>query len=182
MLASHLKPILIVSALLIVLALLSLVSTITSVTGMFRGPQGVMPGPPSGGQAPAGNGNFQPGGNTSQGGNGNFQQSGRTGRSGPSGIFRVLGPALRYVSLGISIIGILLTLASAWGVWKQKRWALNLAMVVAILFLLGSLPGLFMGGGRFFNAWRMVQNIVTGLSSVAVLFMGILPSVRDSVS
>jgi hypothetical protein len=70
-------------------------------------------------------------------------------------------------------------------VWKQKRWALNLAIVLAILFLLGALPGFFTFGGRFFSFLTVLTssaNILKGLATLPIIVLGILPSVRDSVS
>jgi len=154
-----------------------------------------------GGNAPGGNdnsqggngGNFQPGnggGNFQPGnGGGNFQQ-----RGGGGGIFSAFGIArllginfqyIRYITIAFSLIGIILTAVTAYFVWRQKRWALNLAIVLAILFLLGSLPGLFSFGGRFFSFITVMtssMNILKALATLAIIVLGILPSVRDSVS
>jgi len=72
-------------------------------------------------------------------------------------------------------------LICAYGVWKQKRWALSLGIVLAILFLLGSLPGLFTGG-RFFNLTSALINNGRVGASIAIIVMGVLPSVRDVLS
>jgi uncharacterized membrane protein (DUF2068 family) len=69
----------------------------------------------------------------------------------------------------------------AFGVWKQKRWALNLAMVMALIFLIGAAPGLFSMGGRNINWLRTSINALNTAASLVILFLGILPSVRDSV-
>jgi hypothetical protein len=186
-----------IAILLIVLAVLSITSAVTMRIGFAGGrPQR----DPNGNTAPGGNfqggnggggGNFQGGnggGGGFQGGNGgggNFQ--GRAGSGGFNlfGATRSLGispQVFGYINIGIMVIGILLLLLCAYGVWKQKRWALNLAIVVALLFLLGALPGLFFGGGRFFNVLRTAITILDVVASVAIIVMGILPSVRDSVS
>ena len=169
----------IIAVLLGVIGLLSLITLLTSGVriGQPALPQGVQPG----NMVPRGD--FQPGeGNIPQG---NFQQ-----RGAPGGLFSLFGAArtlgfdlqyIRYVSMGIAIIGIVLTLVAAYFVWKQKRWALNLAIVLAILFLLGALPGLFSLGGRFVDWLPTSLNALKALSSIPIIVLGILPSVRDSV-
>jgi len=190
MLSAKPKSILIIAGLLILLALLSGTSALTNRVGFtrtrqpgtFTGNNGANGTAPGDGTAPGGN--FQGGnGGNFQGGNapgGNFQ--GRGGGNNPLGsIFRILGPSFIYISLGITIIGILLALLSAWGVWKQKKWALNLGMVIALLFLIGALPGLFALGGRNINLLRTSITVLSLIASVPVLVLGILPSVRDFV-
>ena len=184
MLSAKPKPLLIIAGLLIVLALLSGTSALTSRTGFTRTRQ-----PGTGGNFQGGNGNngnFQ-GGTTQDGtgtnGNapgGNFQARGGTNPLGS--IFRVLGPSFIYISIGITVLGIILSLLSAWGVWKQKRWGLNLAMVLALLFLVAALPGLFSLGGRNINWLRTSITVLNLIASVPILVLGILPSVRDFVS
>jgi hypothetical protein len=171
----------IIAVLLGVIGLLSLISLLTSGIriGQPAIPQGVQPGT----MVPRGD--FQPGDGNFQPGNGNFQQ-----RGSPGGLFSLFGAAgslginfqsLRYVSMGFAIIGIILTLVAAYFVWKQKRWALNLAIVLAILFLLGTLPGLFSLGGRFISWLPTSLNVLKALASIPIIVLGILPSVRDSV-
>jgi len=169
----------IIAVLLGVIGLLSLISLLTSGVriGQPALPQGVQPG----NMVPRGD--FQPGeGNLPQG---NFQQ-----RGAPGGLFSLFGAArslgiefqyLRYVSIALGIIGIALTVVAAIFVWKQKRWALNLAIVLAILFLLGALPGLFSLGGRFVDWLPTSLNALKALASIPIIVLGILPSVRDSV-
>jgi hypothetical protein len=180
------KSITIIAALLIVLALLSTVSALTSPTG-FAG--GRSPGQPG-----AAGGNFQ--GNNNDGnapgnpGGGQNPQGGNRNSQGSSGfnissIFRSVGinPQISgYISIGLTILGVMLAWLSAWGVWKQRRWGLNLAMVLALLFLMAAIPGLFSLGGRNINWLHAALNILTTLASTPILVMGILPSVRDSVS
>jgi hypothetical protein len=121
---------------------------------------------------------------------GNFQPASRnfSGRSpgsfSPFALMRTLGlggQVFRYISIGISVIAIGLLLISAYGVWKQRRWSLNLGIVLAILFLLGSLPGLF-SGGSFFNLTRALINYGRMGASIAIIVMGVLPSVREVIS
>jgi ABC-type glycerol-3-phosphate transport system permease component len=184
MLSARSKSITILTALLVLLALISLTSTLTSRTGFTRIRQpGVAAGNFQGGNNNNNNGTDPQGGTTNNGGNagggGNFQ--GRGGNNAFGSIFRLLGPSFIYISLGITVLGILLALLSAYGVWKQKRWGLNLGMVIALLFLIGALPALFSLGGRNINWLRTSLNILSLVASVPVLVLGILPSVRDEV-
>jgi hypothetical protein len=192
------KTITAISILLGVLALLSLVTFALSfrAIGFLRnGPQDFQNGGNLQGRgfqtAPGGQGG------TFQGGpGGNFRGGAvRVGGAGAPGLFRLLGGAramglngttLIIVRSVFAVLWIGLALLSAWFVWKQKRWALNLAIVLAFIFLLGALPGLFLGGGRgLFNGFGFVQ---TGLSALKVLaalpviVLGMLPSVRDFTS
>jgi hypothetical protein len=190
MLSAKPKPILIITGLLVLLALLSGTSALTSRTGFTRTRQ-----PGAAGNNTQGNsGNFQGGnGNNGnfQGGNGNngnFQGGNAQGRGGGFNAFSVFRTAginpqiIGYISTGITILGILLALLSAYGVWKQKRWGLNLAMVLALLFLVTAAPGLFSLGGRNINWLRTSTTILNIVASVPILVLGILPSVRDTVS
>jgi hypothetical protein len=195
MLASRPKPILIVSILLIVLALLSATSLVTSRTGFARPVGGTGGGNfqansgAGGAGGGTGGGNFQgaPGG---VGGPGGAGFAGRTGGGGGGGglssfsLLRSTGLSFQVIgtiTLGITILGILLALLSIFGVWKQKRWGLNLGMVIALLFLLGALPGLFSLGGRNINWLRDSITLLTLLAAAPIVVFGILPSTRDVV-
>jgi hypothetical protein len=91
-----------------------------------------------------------------------------------------------FIGIGITVLGIVLVSLCAVGIWKQKKSALNWALVLGILFLLGSLPGLFglfMGGGRFgFNLIRPALEILSLVTSVGIVGLAVLPSVRDNFS
>ena len=154
--------------------------------GNFQGGNGNFQGGGNG-NPQGGNGNFQGGNGNFQGGNGNFQRRGSTSIFSAFGIARALGinfQYIRYITIAFGLLGIALTIVTAVFVWKQKRWALNLAIVLAILFLLGSLPGFF-SFGRFFSVMTVLTssaNILKGLATLPIIVLGILPSVRDSVS
>ena len=200
------KPVITLAILLAVLALVSIASLVTTqllggafggarVRGNFNGtpgPNGTFQRGNNGGGTGGngggggfqggngGNGGFQ--GGNGGGGGGNFQ--GRGGAGG--GAFALFGAARSiglnplvffWVGLGINIIGILLVLLCAFGVWKQKKAGLNWAMVLGILFLVPAIFGIF-GGGRF-NV-RLVFDVLTILASVAIVVMGVLPSVREN--
>lgn len=200
------KPVITLAILLAVLALVSIASLVTTqllggafggarVRGNFNGtpgPNGTIRGGNNGGGGNGGNnggGGFQ-GGN---GGNGGFQGGnaggggGFQGRGGAGGgAFALFGAARSiginplmfvWVGLGINIIGILLVLLCAFGIWKQKKAALNWSLVLGILFLLPAVFGLF-GFGRF-NI-RLIFDALTVLASVAIVVMGVLPSVREN--
>jgi hypothetical protein len=179
-----------------VIALLSTVGLLATGFGLGRPAfnRGNQPGNAQSGNFQS-DGNFQGGNNNPRSGNGNFQPGdGNFQRRGGLGVLSLFGAArglginfqyIRYVSLAIGILGIVLTIIAAVFVWKQKRWALNLAIVLAILFLLGALPGFFTFGGRFFSFLTVLTssaNILKGLATLPIIVLGILPSVRDSVS
>ena len=182
----------------VALALIAALSTLgLAVTGFgLERPtfnRGNLPNNFQGGNFQQNNGNLQQDNGNFRQGNGNFQPgTGNFQRRGGIGIFSLFGAArslginfqyLRYASIAIGIIGIALTILAAVFVWKQKRWALNLAIVLAILFLLGSLPGFF-SFGRFFSVLTVLTssaNILKGLATLPIIVLGFLPSVRDSV-
>ena len=183
------KPIITIVILLVVLALLSATSLVTSQLGVFAGrgrPQGNFvrtPGPNgTNGGGGGGGGGFQ-GGN---GGAGGFQ--GRGGAGGGGGAFAIFGAARSlglnpqvffFAGIAISVIGILLALLCAYGVWKQKKIGLNWGMVLALLFLLTAAVGLFFVGR---NPVNLVIGILNVVAAATILGLGVLPSVRDRVS
>ena len=198
------KSIITIVVLLALLAVLSVTSAVT--TGQFggfgrggaRGGFNGTPRPGFNGTPGAPGGNFQGGGGGGAGGGGGGAGGGFGGGAGGGGGFagraggggfntfaitRQLGISplvIVYAGIAVTIIGILLALLCAFGVWKQKKWALNLAMLIALLFLIGALPGFF-AGGRF-NLLRTAIEVLSVCASAVILVMGILPSVRDTVS
>lgn len=178
----------------IALVILALISTTLALTNRLNVGRVRQPGTFTGNSANGGNlnnggntqggatdngGNFQ--GNTPNGG-GNFQ--GRGGNNNVFSIFRNLGinfQVIGYVTTGFTVLGILLALLCAYGVWQQKKWGLNWGMVIAVLFLIGALPTLFALGGRNLNLLRTSLNLLSLVGSVCILVLGVLPSVRDSV-
>ena len=181
------KNITIIIVALIVLAVLSTASLVSNRIGLLRAPNRQFQ--TQGGNFQGGGGTFQPGTGNFQGGGGNFQGNFGNGQNrrfitgfnlfSISRSIGISGPWLIYVSLGFSILGILLLLASAYGVWKGMRWGLNLGTVLGLVFLLGALPGLFSLGGRNFNWLRSGLNILSAAATLPILGLSLLPSVRD---
>jgi hypothetical protein len=187
MFTSRPKPILIVTILLVVLALLSATSILSGRLGAANRQPGAFTANGTAGSANGTGGNFQGGTGTGFAANGTgggtFQ--GRGGGTNAFSLLRTTGlnfQVIGYITLGITILGIALALLSAYGIWKQKRWGLNLGMVIAILFLLGALPGLFSLGGRNINWLRDSITILTLVVTAPIVVFGILPSTRDSVT
>ena len=186
------KTITTILAMLVVLALVSTVSAATSRIGVGnRGNRtgGTGTGTGTGGGNFQGNnnsgGNFQGNNNGGQTDNGTTGTTQRRTNQGGFNLFsltRSLGispQVMVYVNLGITILGILLVLLSAYGIWKQKIWGLNLATVMAIIFLIGAVPSLFSIGGRFVNWLRIGENVISTLATLPILGLSLLPSVRD---
>ncbi len=185
------KTITIILVCLLLLALISVVGTINSRIGIggrnnFRTANGTNQAGSGNFQA-GNNGNFQGNGNaqgtdtTGQGTNGNFQRR-NTGGFNLFSITRSLGlppNVMIYFTIGFSVIGIVLLVLSAYGIWKTKVWGLNLGMMMAIIFLVGAIPGLFTIGGRNMNWFRTGSNIFSLLATLPILALGMLPSVRD---
>jgi len=182
------KTLVTITILLIILALGSLTTPLMSA---FRAiPANGQPGNPPGG-------NFQRN-NDNQGNNPNFQGEGhfqpRNGnspqRSSGLTLFSLArtlglgGQVMIYINYGIAALGLGLSLLAAFWVWKGKKAGLNLAMVLAIFFLLGSVGGVF-AGLRMMNATTIIRyaiNLYNVGASLVILTLGILPSVRDEVS
>lgn len=183
------KSLLTISILLIILALVSLATPFLSGFGV--NPAGRQPGNMQQG------GNFRPEnanppenwgfqGGERQPGSGNFPQRSNSNVFSLSGILRTLGlsgQVMTYINYGVGVIGAGLAALAAFRVWKKKKAGLNLALVLAIVFLLTALPGVF-SGLRMMDAtaiMRYVLNILSAGASLVILAMGILPSVRDEV-
>jgi hypothetical protein len=183
------KTITVILSMLVLLAVVSAVSTATQRIG-FGNARGNRPTAGLGTGQPGGNNGTGTGTGTGQQGNGNFQGGGGNFQNrGPAGggfnmftILRMfgLGPqALIYINIAIPVIGILLLLGSAYGIWKQKIWGLNLATVLGLLFLVAGLPALFSIGGRNINWLRIGLNALSVVATLPILALSFLPSVRD---
>jgi hypothetical protein len=178
------KTITLIIAMLLLLALLSTLSLVTNRIGFGAPNRQFAPGANQGqnfnGNPQGNNGNFQGNNGNFQGGFGaNRRVLGGLNLFGLSRSIGLSGPLVLYISLGLSILGILLLLASAYGIWKSKRWGLNLGTLLGLVFLVGALPGLFFLGGRNINWLRTGTNILTALATLPILALSLLPSVRD---
>ena len=184
----------IITIILVLLLIMAVVSTASAVSTRLG--SGGNRGNRSAGGTGQGTGNFQ--GNNNSGGN--FQgnnAAGQTDNGGGTGttqrrntqtgfnlfsMTRSLGinpQVMVYVSMGFTILGILLVLLSAYGIWKQKIWGLNLATLMAVIFLIGAVPALFTSSGRFINWLRIGENVLSTLAALPILGLSFLPSVRD---
>ncbi|HEY3312678.1 MAG TPA: hypothetical protein VGK00_13640 [Anaerolineales bacterium] len=178
------KTITVIIAMLLLLALLSTFSLVTNRLAIGAPNRQFASGA---NQGQGFNGNLQGNNGNFQGNNGNLQGGFGANRRVPGGLnlfslsrsIGLSGPVVIFVSLGFSILGILLLLASAYGVWKAKRWGLNLGTLLGLVFLVGALPGLFFPGGRNINWLRMGTNILSAVATLPILALSLLPSVRD---
>ncbi len=183
---SYPKSILTIIILLVVLSIVSLAMPFLS--GLRMIPAGRLPG-----NMPQAD-NFRPeNANPPQGGG---FQGGRSGNnllqrpnSGAFNLFSLTralglgGQAMIYINYGISGIGAGLAALAAFWVWKKKKAGLNLALVLAIIFLLGALPGVF-SGLRFMDTIAIIRytlNLLSAGASLVILAMAILPSAREEV-
>lgn len=186
------KTITVIIAMLLLLAVVSTVSILTSRIGFGTGGNlrtgsglgRTVQGTPGARSGQGSNGNLQgtPGANTRQGNASNFQNRAAAGGFNFLSIFRMLGlngQVIGIFNIALPIVGIALLLASAYGVWKGKRWALNLATLLGVLFLVGALPGFFSIGGRNINWLRTGLNALSAVATLPILAVSFLPSVRD---
>ncbi len=180
------KSLLIMTILLILLTLISLATPVLSGLSAGRLP-GMMlqvgKFPPENANPPS-DGGFQ--GRQPQPGSENFLQRSDGNAFHPFQATRAPGlggQAMIYINYGVGVIGAGLAGLAAFWVWRKKKSGLNLALVLAILFLLGALPGIFLGL-RMMGAAAILRYALHLLSagiSLVILVMGIMPSVRDEV-
>ncbi len=90
-----------------------------------------------------------------------INQSGAQGAGAGAGIFAALGAAVGVVFLVIAAIAILV----GWGLLKLKNWARILAIVFAVLGVLGALFGLvgaFSHFGTMILVWTVIRLAING--------------------
>lgn len=87
-------------------------------------------------------------------------------------IYRLIRP----VMIGLDVILIVLAAVATIGLFKSKRWAATLAIVLAMLLLLLAIPGLL----RIFSTIVLIENVVRMLLAVAVIVLLLLPSARKA--
>jgi hypothetical protein len=76
--------------------------------------------------------------------------------------------------IAIGIVGALLSLVGAWGLWRLYRWGAVLTFVVTLLNTLSSLPVFFDPP----SAWVVAANIILIPIQIAVLVLIALPASR----
>jgi heme A synthase len=132
-------------------------------------PQGGFPqgGFPQGGFPQGGFPNDQ----NNQGTTPNFAPNQQSG-VGIARIFRLIRP----VTIVFNVLVLVLAVVAAIGLFKSRRWAATLAIVLSILMLLGSFPGLL----RIFSPVMLIENVVRMILAVAVIVLLLLPSARNS--
>jgi hypothetical protein len=128
-------------------------------TGTFQLPGNINPNNPNAQTNP----NFQ-----------NFQGRGTGGASGLMGIFRL-------ATMVLNISALVLGLVAAFGLWKQKKWAAVLAIILASLLLLTSLTG-FTVLLRFFAPLAFAESFFKVLLAAAVIVLLLLPASRHAYS
>jgi hypothetical protein len=114
-------------------------------------------------------------GQTNQGATPNFNRNFTGGtRTGITGFLRVF----RFVSLGLDIAILILAVVAAFGLIKGKRWGQILAIVIAAITLLLTIPNFI----RIFSAIVLTENIIRILLAAAVIILLLLPTSRKTIA
>lgn len=87
-------------------------------------------------------------------------------------LVRLIRPILTGLNIVIAGLGIL----AALGLFKTKRWAAVLAIVLALLLFLGALPGML----RIFSWVVLAENLLRMGLAAAVCVLLLLPAARNS--
>ena len=95
-----------------------------------------------------------------------------TGASGLARVFLILRP----VTIALDIILLVLSVVAVIGLFKSKRWASILAIVVSVLVILLTIPSMI----RIFSTVTLLENLIRILMAVAVIVLLLLPSARMS--
>ena len=83
---------------------------------------------------------------------------------------------LRPVTIALDIILLVLSVVAVIGLFKSKRWASILAIVVSVLVILLTIPSMI----RIFSTVTLLENLIRILMAVAVIVLLLLPSARMS--
>ena len=108
---------------------------------------------------------------TGQGGTTTFNFN-RQRATGLASVLRFLQP----VMIGLDVVLLVLAGVAVIGLFKSKRWGSILAIVVAALVVLLTIPGML----RIFSPITLVENLLRILMGVAVIVLLLLPSARRS--
>lgn len=90
--------------------------------------------------------------------------------SGITRLFRLIQP----IMIGLDILLLVLAVVAAIGLFKIKRWGAIMAIVIATLLILLSIPGML----RIFTPVILIENLVRILLAVAVIVLLLLPASR----
>jgi ABC-type glycerol-3-phosphate transport system permease component len=112
-----------------------------------------------------------PNGQNDQGTTPNFNRN-FSGGTGLIRLFRFIQP----ITIGLDIAMLILAGIAAFGLFKGKRWALILAIVLAVLLILLTIPSMI----RIFSAVVLIENLVRILLAVAVIVLLLLPVSRKA--
>lgn len=112
-----------------------------------------------------------PNGQSNQGTTQNFNRN-FTGGTSLARLFRLFGP----VTLGLDIVLLILSGVAAFALFKGKRWGIILAIVLAVILILLTIPSLL----RIFSAIVLVEDLVRILLAVAIIALLLLPSARKA--
>ena len=136
--------------------------------GQFRNRNFV---PPNGGQLNNNPIGTLPNGQTNGGTTPNFNRN----FAGGTGLTRLLR-VFRSVTLGLDIAILVLAGIAAFAIVKGKQWGRILAIVLAAIILLLTIPSLI----RVFSAIVLIESIVRILLAVAVMVLLLLPTTRKT--
>lgn len=112
-----------------------------------------------------------PNGQNDQGTTPNFNRT-FTGGTGLARLFRIIRP----ITIGLDIAALILAGVASFGLYKGKRWALILAIVLAVLFILLAIPSMI----RIFSAVVLIENLARILLALAVIVLLLLPASRKA--
>jgi hypothetical protein len=87
-------------------------------------------------------------------------------------LFRLIRP----LTIGLDIGLLILAVIAAFGLFKSKRWAAILSIVLSVLLILSAIPGFI----RIFSALTLIENLARILLAVGVIVLLLLPIARKS--
>jgi ABC-type glycerol-3-phosphate transport system permease component len=87
-------------------------------------------------------------------------------------LFRLIRP----VTILLDVILLVLAVVAAFGLFKVKRWGAVLGIIISILLILLTIPGML----RIFSAVILFENLARIILAVAVIVLLLLPSARKA--
>jgi hypothetical protein len=115
-----------------------------------------------------------PNGQSGTGTTPNFNRTFPSG-AGTSGLARLIR-LVRPVTIGLDIVLLILAGVAAFGLFRGKRWAVVLSIILAVLVILLTIPSMI----RIFSAVVLIENLVRILLAVAVVVLLLLPASRKA--